>query len=104
MPKSSPITREHILDAMTYVGSDSPPWPFCSRTSTYVVIDPRTGAGLPPKLVLTTAAEMASPDRRRAVLSGGQHTNRKLTELGFVVVEKASLHQAASGHADPVGA
>jgi hypothetical protein len=68
------------------------------------VIDPRTGAGLPPKLVLTTAADMASPDRRHTVFSGGQHTNRKLTELGFVVVEKASLHQAASRHADPVGA
>lgn len=88
---------------MTYVGSDSPPWPFCSRASTYVVIDPRTGAGLPPKLVLTTAAYMASPDRRHTVFSGGQHTNRKLTELGFVVVEKASLH-SAPGHADPVGA
>lgn len=102
MPKSSPITREHILDAMTYVESDLPPWRFCFRTSIYVVIDPRNGAALPPKLVLSTAAEMACRDRRRAVFSGGEHTNRKLTELGFLVVEKASLRQTVPRHAGPV--
>jgi len=96
MPKSSPITKEHILDAMTYVGTDPSQWPPRSRPTIYVVIDPRTGAALPPKLVLTTAAEMASSDRRRLVFSGGQHTNKKLEELGFSVVEKASAAAPAS--------
>jgi hypothetical protein len=91
MPKSSPITREHVLDAMTYVGTDPAQWPLRSRLTIYAVIDPRNGAALPPKLVLTTAADIAISDRRRCVFSGGQHTNKRLTELGFSVVEKAAV-------------
>jgi hypothetical protein len=91
MPKSSPITREHILDAMTYVGADPSQWPLRSRLKLYVVIDPRNGASLPPKLVLTTAAEMASSDRRHPIFSGGEHTNKRLREHGFLVVEKATV-------------
>jgi hypothetical protein len=75
---------------MTYVGTDPAQWPDRSRSKLYVVIDPRNGASLPPKLVLATAAQMASSERRRSVFSGGQHTNKRLTELGFAVVEKAS--------------
>jgi hypothetical protein len=96
MPKFSPITREHILDAMTYVGPDPAQWPLRSRPTTYVVIDPRNGAPLPPKLVLTTAAEMASSERRRCVFSGGAHTNKRLMELGFAVIEKAAAAAASS--------
>jgi hypothetical protein len=96
MPKGSPITRDHVLDAMTYVGTDPEQWPQRSRPTIYVVIDPRNGASLPPKLVLTTAAEMASNDRRRPMFSGGQHTNNRLKELGFVVMEKTA---AAPGSA-----
>ncbi len=95
MPKTSPITREHVLDAMTYVGTDPAQWPPRSHPTLYVVIDPRNGAALPPKLVLTTAAEMASSDRLRFVFSGGQHTNKRLKDLGFSVVEKASTAGAA---------
>jgi hypothetical protein len=91
MPRSNPITREHILDAMTYVGADPSQWPFRSRSKLYVVIDPRTGASLPPKLVLTTAVEMATSDRRHPIFSGGQQTNKRLREHGFLVVEKASV-------------
>src|ERR1700722_15381635 len=96
MPKSSPITREHILEAMTYVGTDPSQWPFRSRSKLYVVIDPRNGASLPPKLVLTTAAEMASGDRRHPIFSGGQLTNRRLREHGFQVVEKTSVDKPDS--------
>jgi hypothetical protein len=97
MPKPSPITREHILDAMTYVGDDPAQWPFLSRPKLYVVIDPRNGALLPPKLVLTTAADIAKRNRRHAMYSGGEQTNRVLRELGFSVVEKASVAQVACG-------
>jgi hypothetical protein len=96
MPKHSPITREHILDAMTYVGPDPALWPLRSRPTTYVVIDPRNGAPLPPKLVLTTAAELASSDRRRFVFSGGQQTNKRLIELGFAVMEKAAAQASTA--------
>jgi hypothetical protein len=90
MPKSSPITREHILDAMTYVGADPSQWPPGSRPRIYMVIDPRDGALLPPKLVLTTAQEIAGSSRRRHVISGGGHTNQRLMGLGFLVVERVS--------------
>ena len=96
MPKTSPITRDHILDAMTYVGTDPSQWPFHSRLQLYVVIDPRNGASLPPKLVLATAAHMASEDRRHRVFSGGQYTNKRLQELGFSVVEKTSAQPVCS--------
>ena len=96
MPKTSPITRDHILDAMTYVGTDPAQWPLRSRPTIYVVIDPRNGASLPPKLVLTTAAHMASSDRRQPMYSGGQYTNKRLTELGFLVVEKAAAEPISS--------
>jgi hypothetical protein len=82
---------------MTYVGTDPAQWPLRSRPTVYVVIDPRNGALLPPKLVLTTAAQMASEDRRHyPMFSGGQHTNNRLKELGFLVVEKSSAEPNAS--------
>jgi hypothetical protein len=96
MPKSSPITRDHVLDAMSYVGTDPALWPFHSRPKLYVVIDPRNGASLPPKLVLTTAAQMASHDRRHPMYSGGQYTNKRLTELGFLVLAKASAESVSA--------
>ena len=95
MPKSSPITREHVLDAMSYVGTDPSQWPSQSRLRLYAVIDPRNGGVLPPKLVLTTAAEMASGDRRHPPYCGGEQTNKILRELGFSVVAKASVASAA---------
>ena len=102
MPKFCPITRDHILDAMTYVGPDPSLWPLRSRPTTYVVIDPRNGASLPPKLVLSTAAAIASGERRRFVISGGQHTNKKLMELGFSVIEKTfALTAGSSGTTVP---
>ena len=104
MPKASPITRDHVLDAMTYVGTDPAQWPLRSRPTIYVVIDPRNGALLPPKLVLTTAAQMASEDRRYPVFSGGQHTNNRLKELGFLVVEKTSAESIASPAAETLSA
>jgi hypothetical protein len=91
MPKSSAITREHILDAMSYVGTDPSQWPSQSRLRLYVVIDPRSGGVLPPKLVLTTAAEMARGDRRHPPYCGGEQTNKILRGLGFSVVEKATI-------------
>jgi hypothetical protein len=96
MPKSSPITREHILDAMTYMGTGPSRWPFGSHRTIYLVIDPRNGAAHPAKLVLTTAGEMASGDRRLPLFSGGEPTNKRLRELGFLVVEKAASAKLAS--------
>lgn len=88
MPKATHITRDHILDAMTYVGIDPSQWPLGSRPRLYMVIDPRNGGLLPPKLVLTTAAKIANDDRRHRVFSGGRDTNKRLEDLGFSVVEK----------------
>jgi hypothetical protein len=96
MTKASPITRDHVLDAMTYVGSDPDQWPVWSRPRIYVVVDPRNGASLPPKLVLVTAAQMASSDRRYPIISGGEYTNKRLRELGFLVLEKAAAEPISS--------
>jgi hypothetical protein len=96
MPKSSPITREHVLDAMTYMETGPSRWPFYSRRTTYVVTDPRNGAAHPAKLVLTTAAEMASGGQRHAIFSGGEPTNKRLRELGFLVEKKADSAKLAS--------
>ncbi|HEX4409149.1 MAG TPA: hypothetical protein VH206_10275 [Xanthobacteraceae bacterium] len=89
MPKPSPITREHVLDAMTYVGPDPLQWPAASRPKLYLVVDPRNGSLLPPKLVLTTAADIATGERRHRIFSGGADTNRRLEELGFSIVAKS---------------
>jgi hypothetical protein len=99
VPKSSAITRDHILDAMSYVGADPSQWPFHSRLKLYVVIDPRNGAFLPPKLIVTTAAEMASSDRRHPMFSGGEQTNKILRDLGFSVVEKQSIAKSTQAPA-----
>ena len=91
MPKASLITRDHVLDAMTYVGSDPLEWPSQSHPKLYLVIDPRNGAVLPPKLVLNAAADLASGYQRRPIYNGGQHTNRVLQALGFSIVEKLAV-------------
>ena len=70
MPKANPITRDHVLDAMTYVGTDPAQWPFRSAPKTYVVIDPRNGASLPPKLVLATAAVLDSQSVKSSAHGG----------------------------------
>jgi hypothetical protein len=75
---------------MTYVGSDPSQWPAACRPKLYLVIDPRNGAQLPPKLVLTTAAAIATSERRHRVFSGGADTNRRLEELGFAIVAKSA--------------
>src|SRR5258708_28783505 len=96
MPKSSPITKEHILEAMTYMGTGPSRWPFGSRRTIYVVIDPRNGAAHPAKLVLTTAAEMASGDRRHPIFSGGEPENKRFRDLGFLVFEEEASAKLAS--------
>lgn len=73
---------------MTYLGIDPSQWPLGCRARLYMVIDPRNGALLPPKLVLTTAAKIANDDRRHRVFSGGRDTNKRLEDLGFSVVER----------------
>jgi hypothetical protein len=91
MLKYSEITRDHILDAMRYIGSDPSAWPHGSQLKVYVVVDPRNGAHLPPKLVFATAARIAtsSSGELRHVFSGGSTTNKRLERLGFHVLQKS---------------
>jgi hypothetical protein len=92
MRKLSGITRDHVLDAMSYVGSDPSAWPPHSRLKVYVVIDPRNGARLPPKLFLTTAARIAEGYRREVdrTFGRGEQTNKRLELLGFRVLKKSA--------------
>ena len=93
MPKSSPITREHILDAMTRMGTGPSRWPSGSGRTTYVVIDPRTVPRIRQALVLTTAAEMAIGDRRHPIFSGGEPTNKRLRDLAVLSCRESSFRQ-----------
>jgi hypothetical protein len=91
MAKPNGITRDHVLDAMTYIGSDPSAWPHHSGSTVYDVIDPRNGARLPPKLVLTIAARVADGTRRQLyrTFGGGEQTNKQLELLGFSVLRKS---------------
>jgi hypothetical protein len=93
MIKYGEITRDHVLDAMRYVGSDPSAWPHGSQPKVYVVVDPRNGAHLPPKLVFATAARIANggSGEFRHVVSGGSTTNKRLEQLGFQVLQKSQV-------------
>lgn len=83
------ITYDHVLTAMSQVGSDPSAWPPKSRSTKYDVVDPRTGARLPPKLVSSEAARIATGRAlSRRVFYGGDETNERLMALGFRIVLK----------------
>lgn len=83
------IKVEHVQAAMRQIQRDGVP-PGADSTR-YDVIDPETGKALPPKLVLSIAAELATGKRLlRTAFSGGIQTNEPLEALGFDIVEKGS--------------
>jgi hypothetical protein len=91
LPIPNGITRHHVLDAMDRIGLDPAMWPAKSQSTKYDVIDPRTGARFPPKLVISTAAQIATGRRlSRHEFSGGPETNERLQALGFKIVSKHS--------------
>jgi 5-methylcytosine-specific restriction enzyme B len=86
----SGISREDILDAMSRIGLDPAAWPPKSQSTDYDVIDPRSGARFPPKLVLSVAVEiMTGSPMPRGKFHGGPETNDRLKKLGFDVVPKS---------------
>jgi hypothetical protein len=81
------ITRDHVLDAMSKIG---PVWPKNADSTEWDIIDPRNDARLPPKFVLSKAAEIATGNKLpRSKFSGGPQTNDPLKKLGFDVVPKS---------------
>jgi hypothetical protein len=91
MPIPSGITRDHVLDAMSRIGVDPATWPHQSQSTEYDVIDPRNGARLPPKLVSSTAAQIATGRQLpRRTFHGGPETNERLSELGFSILPKSA--------------
>jgi hypothetical protein len=90
MPIPSGITRAHVLEAMSRIGLDPATWPPRSQSTEHDVVDPRSGARLPPKLVLSVAAQIATgSELPRDTFSGGPETNDRLIKLGFDVLPKA---------------
>jgi 5-methylcytosine-specific restriction enzyme B len=84
------ITREHVLTAMDRIGHPVG-WPRQSESTEWDVVDPRSGARFPPKLVLSIAAELATGNELpRSKFSGGPQTNDPLKKLGFDVEPKAA--------------
>lgn len=85
------IAREHVLDAMSRIGPDPAMWPDRSESRKWDVIDPRSGTRLPPKLVLSFAAEIATGHTlSRRDFSGGPETNDRLAQLGFTIFPKGA--------------
>jgi 5-methylcytosine-specific restriction protein B len=91
MPVPDSVTKQHVLEAMDRIGLEPARWPRNSESRDYDVIDPRTGARFPPKLVLSVAAEIATGrPLSRGSFHGGAQTNGRLTGLGFTVLAKSS--------------
>jgi hypothetical protein len=87
MPISPSINREHVLQAMRYLSDHG--WPIDAASTKFDVVTP-DGRLLPPKLVLSLAAQNATekPLSRRD-FSGGDQTNERLSGLGFEIRPKA---------------
>lgn len=61
-----------------------------ARSTRFDVVDPETGDRLPPKLVLSLAAKLATGrPLSRTEFSGGAQTNEPLALLGFEIVAKS---------------
>jgi hypothetical protein len=85
----SEITRKDVLEAMAQVGSDPSKWPHRSRSTSYDVLHPKSGARFPPKLILSVASQIATGrGLSRRAFGGGIATNRLLEQLGFRIVPK----------------
>src|SRR5689334_7654409 len=89
MPIPAGMTAGHVREAMIRIQLHGIPQG--AESTKFDVVDPQTGARLPPKLVLSIAAEIATGTPfPRAEFYGGEPTNGLLRDLGFEIVEKAS--------------
>ena len=85
------VNKQHVVTAMDQIGVDPAMWPARSQSTKHDVVDPRSGARFPPKLVLSTAAQIATGQQlSRRKFSGGAQTNGRLKDLGFVILPKHS--------------
>jgi hypothetical protein len=99
MPIPASVTADHVREAMSRLQRHGVP-PGADSTK-YDVVDPRTGARLPPKLVVSIAAEIATGEPfPRTQFSGGEATNGPLRDLGFEIVEKPSESPVHSSPSD----
>jgi len=99
MPVPQDITAVHISEAMRRVQRDG--IPADAHSTKFDVLDPTSGARLPPKLVLSLAAEIATGRTfSRSDFSGGEATNKRLQQLGFDVVLKNGAQQPVVALAD----
>jgi hypothetical protein len=90
VPIPNNIRRDHLLEAMDRIGLDQSMWPHQSQSTHYDIIDPRNGARLPPKLVLSVAAQIATgKELPRTAFSGGTAMNKRLEALGFKILPKS---------------
>lgn len=89
------VTATHVQTAMRQIQKDGVP--AGAGSTRYDVIDPETGVGLPPKLVLSLAARIATGvELPRTAFSGGVQTNGPLEQLGFEIVEKGNATSGLS--------
>jgi hypothetical protein len=85
------ITRQHVIAAMEELGPDSSRWPKGRLARHYDVIhpDPAKAWPMPPKLVLSYAAQfLIGRELAPQEFSGGTEANGFLEDLGFKVVDR----------------
>jgi hypothetical protein len=89
------ISRQHVIAAMEQLGPDSSRWPPRRLAKHYDVIhpDPIKAWRMPPKLVLSSAAVIATG--RELVgpqdFGGGDEANGYLERLGFRVIDRRKV-------------
>ena len=85
------ISRQHVIAAMDRLGPDSRGWPQRRLAKHYDVIhpDPAKAWRMPPKLVLSHAALIATGRELMPLeFGGGIETNGYLKRLGFRVIDR----------------
>lgn len=88
------ITRQHVIDAMDILGPDASRWPRKRLSRHYDVVhpDPTKAWRMPPKLVLSLAAQYAVGHQLLPQdFNGGHEANGYLEDLGFRVIDRRKV-------------
>jgi hypothetical protein len=91
MPIPNGITDVHVRAAMDQLGPDKSLWPKRRLSTKYDVIhpDPQKRWRMPPKLVMSVAAGIATGEELAATkFHGGREVNQRLHALGFDIIDR----------------
>jgi hypothetical protein len=93
-PIPNSISRQHVIAAMERLGPDSGQWPPKRLVKHFDLIhpDPTKAWRMPPKLVLSVAALIATGSELGPQdFYGGPQSNRYLERLGFKIIDRRKI-------------